>query len=205
MSPRPSSPNLSRRKSLTFAQFFTFSPNHRPTSAESDVDPLGMPAEGSPLPKRYNMQTMPAIASPSKAYSQRIHPSPSIEDYGQVRSSTPTSPVPPVRLSKRRSFRNRISVLDLQKLFTQGSSSATAPEPTRSDPDTAGLSKLATSTSTVSSSYSLISVGSLSEDELRRRSEDRGPLEDQYGGELDMEMRLDSLHFDSLHFDPDEF
>ncbi|KAH9842936.1 uncharacterized protein C8Q71DRAFT_228265 [Rhodofomes roseus] len=203
--PRPSSPNLSRRKSLTFAQFFTFSPNHQPTLTESDVDSLGMSAEGSPLPKRYNMQTMPAIASPSKARSRPLHPSPSIEDYGQVRSAAPTTPVPPSRLSKRRSFRNRISVLDLQKLFTQGSSSAAPEEPARRESDTAGSSELAASTSTFSSSYSLISAGSLSEDELPRRSEDRVPSEDPFGGDLDTEMHLDSLHFDSLHFDPDEF
>lgn len=200
---RPSTPTIPRRKSLTFTQLFTFSPGHRPTLAESDADALGVPAGGgSPLPKRYNMQTMPAAASPSKPHAQRIRPSPSIEDYGPVRADSPTTPVPPTRLSKRRSFRNRISVLDLQKLFSQGSS-ASAPAPPRSSTD------LTASTSTFSSTFSLVSAGELSEDDLRRRSAERTrtrtPTEDPFGGELDMEMRLDSLHFDSLHFDPEEF
>ncbi|EPT05862.1 hypothetical protein FOMPIDRAFT_84037 [Fomitopsis schrenkii] len=196
--PRPSTPTIPRRKSLMFTQLFTFSPGHRPTLAESDPDVFGLPAEGGPLPRQYNMQTMPAITSPSKLHSQRIRPSPSIEDYGLVRAESPTTPVPPTRLSKRRSFRNRISVLDLQKIFSQAPS---APAPPRSSTD------LAASTATFSSSFSLVSAGSLSEDDLRRRSADRAPAEDPFGSgdELDMEMRLDSLHFDSLHFDPEEF
>ncbi|KZT65472.1 hypothetical protein DAEQUDRAFT_759346 [Daedalea quercina L-15889] len=219
--PRPSTSKLLRRKSLTLSQVFTFSqnqrptaaeavsdpltctsPGHRPTLAESDADSLGMSAEGSPLPQRsYSMQTVPAIASPSKAHSHRIHPSPSIEDYGQaVRAEAPTAPAS--RLSRRRSFRNRISVLDLHKLFSQGSSSAAVEE--QPEVSARASSDLAASTSTFSS-YSLISAGSLTEDELRRRSLDQGRHEDPFGGDLDTEMRLDSLHFDSLHFDPDEF
>ena len=198
---RPSTPTIPRRKSLTFTQLFTFSPNHRPALADSESDALGMSAgaRGSPLPNRYNMQTMPAISSPSKPHARRIRPAPSIEDYGLVRAESPTTPVPPPRLSKRRSFRNRISVLDLQKLFSQA---PPAPAPPRSSAD------LAASTSTFSSTFSLVSAGSLSEDDLQRRrsaERTRTPTEDPFEGELDMEMRLDSLHFDSLHFDPEEF
>ena len=150
------------------------------------------------------MQTMPAVSAPSKPHSQRIRAFPSIEDYEPVRAESPTTPVPPTRLSKRRSFRNRISVLDLQKLFSQGPSSSAPqpqPQPPRSSTD------LAASTSTFSSTFSLVSAGSLSEDDLRRRSAERTPTgaDDPFGGVLDMEMRLDSLHFDSLHFDPEEF
>lgn len=194
--PRPSTPTIPRRKSLTFTQLFTFSPGHRPSPTDSDTDVFSL--ENSPLPRQYDMQTMPVITSPSKLHSQRMRPSPSIEDYGIVRVDSPVAPLPPTRLSKRRSFRNRISVLDLQKIFSQGSSASAPP---RSSTD------FASSTSTFSSAFSLVSAGSISEDDLRRRSVVRTPTEDPFGSddEMDMEMRLDSLHFDSLHFDPEEF
>lgn len=205
--PRPSTPNLSRRRSLVLSQLFTFSHSSRPISPEADASTLSSSHPAAALPHRHSFQTMPSIVSPSKSHARRLHPSPSFEDYAGVpqdAGSRSTSPTPTI--SKRRSFRRRISVLELQKLFAVNTSPPTSSQDSRaphvpdifaasgSDPYSVGSPDSENMSSSSTSSYDLISVGSFpSETDLRESDGDS------------MEMRLDSLQFDSLHFDPDEF
>ncbi|CCM02863.1 uncharacterized protein FIBRA_04975 [Fibroporia radiculosa] len=210
--PRPSSPNLTRRRSLVLSQLFTFSNSSRPMSAEPDSPTSPVASSSSTLPLRHSMQTLPSATSPLKSQSQsharRLHPSPSLEDCADPPShSTGDHSLPKSSLSKRKSFRKRISVLELQKLFSVSNppASATSVQDSRSsiadtfataesDPHTLPSSRSSSSASSISS-YAYVSEDLSPPFEL-----------DACISDPDLEeMRLDSLHFDSLHFDPEDF
>ncbi|KAL6309091.1 hypothetical protein BKA93DRAFT_418601 [Sparassis latifolia] len=216
--PHPSTPNLSRRKSAVFAQFFTFSQNNKSTAPSADYAEPPMSPTSSASMHRNSVNSMhslnstpPSLSTSSSSHAQRLHPSPSLEDcIDTSKPSGRTSPTP--TLSKRKSFRHRLSVLDLQRLFTSNSASSVADEhappstsPSRppelfvdifsnsdSRPYSLQSSDLSPSSSTPSSFASSSSISG-------RASPSTFHID------TDTEMRLDSLHFDSLHFDPDEF
>ena len=136
---RPASPSISRRRSLTISQLFTsfkenkenqtsrpaspadeLMPPTSPTLVDSDSSPSVRPMSptDSPTPRRY----LPS------ALQDYIPPTP--------KSPTPTprppAPEPTSKVERRRSFVRRLSVLELQKLFTGGSSSGSSVCPSES-------------------------------------------------------------------------
>ncbi|KAI1790784.1 hypothetical protein LXA43DRAFT_890448 [Ganoderma leucocontextum] len=232
-SPRPASPSISRRRSLTISQLFTsFKENKenqtsRPASPADELLPPTSPtlvdSDSSP-----SVHPMSPTNSPTP-HSQRFRPS-FLEDYTPPTPKSPSSTTQPAEpeqarkpgVDRRRSFVRRLSVLELQKLFTGGSSNATiypsesASQPEDEDVFTPSRSRLASvdSAAILSASSSRTSRGSssrhsnASSEVLSARPSWSSQLSKQGTGEeetgADMEMRLDSLHFDSLHFDPDE-
>ncbi|KAI8998866.1 hypothetical protein BD414DRAFT_519939 [Trametes punicea] len=224
--PRPTSPTGNRRRSLTLSQMFAFKEKEKEKENQSSsrasspflVEPPSPPCEPAPLAH----PTSP-IDNTSSSHARRLQPSPSLEDCAATPTRSPSpsgnDPSKPT-LSKRKSFRRRLSVLELQKLFSMGGSSnahsnsaSSAPDteedlfsPSRSRPvsmeSTAILSNASSRTSGVSSLGDMSSRPSSS-------SQRTGSSAHTSGGahadtDADLEMRLDSLHFDSLHFDPDE-
>ncbi|EED78538.1 predicted protein [Postia placenta Mad-698-R] len=122
---RSSAPNLSRRRSLVLSQLFTFSQNSK-SAAEIDEHamPISQPKPITALPHRRTMHTVPSLASPSEPHYWEPHPLPSLEDMPITTPSRGISSHPTV--SKRKSFRRRLSVLELQKLFTLNPSSSSS-------------------------------------------------------------------------------
>ncbi|PSR88879.1 hypothetical protein PHLCEN_2v5028 [Hermanssonia centrifuga] len=200
--PRPSTPNLVRRKSIQLSQLF------------------GSTRVAKPPPS-------PAVETPSPEWSTVNRPSLALEDL----TNSPTPASPPVAqdhptLSTKHSFRRRISVLDLQRLFTPSKSSSSIPQ--RGIENVPVSSICASGHESIpmsrSSSSTLQSVHDIFAGSTTARpcSFHAGPAqmpyslstpvdiamaEGQYdGSDTDsMELHLESLHFDSLHFDPDEF
>lgn len=212
--PRPNTPNMSKRKSVMFTQFFTLSQTKSAgVSADFSEPPMSPTmSEATHRGSVHNVQSLNALP-PSRSPSQPslLRTCPSLEDYGDTPNGR-TSPVP--TLSKK-SFRARISVLDLHRLFSP-SSSSTAPEELNmatspsSDSHDEAQDLFSPSESRESRYYSLDSTelspsssgftSSVSGSSMTGRTSPVG-----FQGETDAEMRLDSLHFDSLHFDPGEF
>ncbi|RPD65880.1 hypothetical protein L226DRAFT_566383 [Lentinus tigrinus ALCF2SS1-7] len=226
-SPRPTSPSMSRRRSVTLGALFTTFSNRdnassRPASpAEELMSPtsptlVSSDSSSSVLPSR-PMSPTDTISS----HTRRLQAAPSLDDIGATPTKSPTLTPPSLdpeeaakpTLSKRKSFRRRLSVLELQNLFKIGGSSSTPSDvappsdpaddlfsPSRSRPksmDAVGIlsaSSSRSSNATRSSSFSdLTARPSVSAVDLSLVNED-----------AELEMRLDSLHFDSLHIDPDE-
>ncbi|OBZ75648.1 putative transporter mfs2 [Grifola frondosa] len=191
---RPSSPapNLTRRKSLMLSQLFTFSQSNRSSPTIFD-DPM--------------TSTSPTFSSPTESslsHSRRLNTSPSLEDCmspppkpdGRSSTNNPT-------LSKRKSFRRRLSVLELQKLF---SSNSTTNRPSLSE------ARVDVDVSSERRAYSIDSAGILSSPSTRTCTPSSSGgfsspvfVDDPSHEDFELEMRLDSLHFDTLEFDPDEF
>ncbi|KAI0646819.1 hypothetical protein C8Q79DRAFT_956562 [Trametes meyenii] len=217
---RPMSPATNRRRSLTLSQMFAFKENHNSRPVSPIVDE---PVISSPIP---NFESAPPARpmSPtdvSGSHAKRLQPSPSIEDYMATPTRSPSSNgdyLSKPTLSKRKSFRRRLSVLELQKLFSIGGSSNSQPDnapppapptpdieedlfsPTESRPlsmDSAGILSAASSRKSSVSLGDMVSRPSYS-------SQRTGSGGDAINEDAELEMRLDSLHFDSLHFDPDE-
>lgn len=135
--PRPTSPSISRRRSLTLGQLFnSFKENQssRPATPSDELmsptSPTLVATESAP-PTR-PMSPAESIASPNLDTNLDTSPGPSLEDCvaTSTKSSTLLAEPPEVEgsakptLSKRKSFRRRLSVLELQKIFTLGGSSA---------------------------------------------------------------------------------
>ena len=130
----PRSPSISRRRSLTLSQLFTSFKENQGTRPEtpseeplSPTSPTLVPSESS------SMRPMsPTESFHSHARSQQ--PSPTFEDYDYDRTPSRASTLGPrtldvgekPTLSKRKSFRRRLSVLELQKIFTLGSASTSS-------------------------------------------------------------------------------
>ncbi|KAI0371741.1 hypothetical protein BV20DRAFT_1051354 [Pilatotrama ljubarskyi] len=227
-SQKPTPQNVNRRRSLTLSQMFAFKENHnsRPTSPIVD-EPM------SPTIPSYESSVAPHPVSPtdvSDTHANRLQPSSSLEDCMATPTRSPSpglgvdDPSKPT-LSKRKSFRRRLSVLELQKLFSiGGSSSNSQPEPApvqahAQDPEdlfspsgSRPISMDSTAIlSTSSSRTSSATLGDASSANSRRTSSssqrtgsEANMAEDAHDADADLEMRLDSLHFDSLHIDPDE-
>ncbi|KAI0637227.1 hypothetical protein C8Q77DRAFT_1155080 [Trametes polyzona] len=139
------SPTMSRRRSLTLSQMFAFKEsskeNQRAGSSSRPASPLA-PEEPplSPTPTVYDVP--PNSARPmsptdvADSHAERLRPSPSLEDcMATPTRSLPSRSLSPAlnskgdgdeedaskpTLSKRKSFRRRLSVLELQKLFSIG-------------------------------------------------------------------------------------
>ncbi|KAI0933863.1 hypothetical protein AcV5_005894 [Taiwanofungus camphoratus] len=211
--PRSSTPNLSRRKSLMLSHLFTFSQGSRPSAASPDVPVSTMSSSPSAMSHRHSIPADMMFYSPS--HPQRLRPSPSLEDCMDTSTPVGEGPISTTpSLSKKKSFRHRLSVLELQRLFTlhssSHSSSASASElsdnvkspdvivdvfaASDSSPEILDSPRTASSLSTPSSTPPL-SAGPL---QSNCKMEARGR-------DTSLEMQLDSLHFDSLHFDPNEF
>ncbi|KAI0781187.1 hypothetical protein BD413DRAFT_608354 [Trametes elegans] len=237
-SPRAAPPAVSRRRSLTLSQMFAFKEN------QSSSNPASHPDQNEPMsptiPTSHEPSTNSRPISPAESSNYdptRLQPSSSLEDC----ISTPTRAPSPngedsqkPTLSKRKSFRRRLSVLELQKLFSIGSSSSNSqpdsappppqdaasedlfsPSPSPSTSPSLSLSRPASldSAAVLSAASSRTSLGEL---ELSSRPSSgsqhtgRSSSSSAAGGlspdadDAELEMRLDSLHFDSLHFDPDE-
>ncbi|KAI0362710.1 hypothetical protein OH77DRAFT_1442561 [Trametes cingulata] len=232
---KATSPNVNRRRSLTLSQMFAFKENHNSRPASPVVDEPMSPTTPSYEPDLAARPMSPTDASGSHA--KRLQPSPSLEDCNATPTRAPSpslgadDPSKPT-LSKRKSFRRRLSVLELQKLFSIGGSSSNSqaePAPSSAPPqDTEDLFSPSPSSSSsrsrplsmdstaiLSSSSSRTSSVTLGDAPARRSSSsqrtgsDPNLNQNRVGGEdedadADLEMRLDSLHFDSLHIDPDE-
>lgn len=129
---RATSPTMSRRRSMTLSQMFASKENSKENrGASRPVLPLtDQPL--SPTSSAYDSAIPTQPMSPTDvagSHAKRLQPSPSLEDCmgtstrslspggGDDDASKPT-------LSKRKSFRRRLSVLELQKLFTKGSASS---------------------------------------------------------------------------------
>ncbi|CAL1704067.1 unnamed protein product [Somion occarium] len=221
--PRPSTPNLTRRKSATLTHLFSTTRN---SSRSSSEHPPASPLR-SVIPSYAAESPLPTSRQPSSSLGDRtnIH----INARESQEHVNPT-------LSKRKSFRNRISVLDLHRFFTPSSSVASdAVTPKASQENMRTLSRSAKHSSlplSPSRSSNLftpdsvddifssngsnhrphsfhdantrpslaLSTGSSNGSSLLRRE-----FEEDIILETSFELRLDSLHFDSLHFDPDEY
>ncbi|RDX48401.1 hypothetical protein OH76DRAFT_1352674 [Lentinus brumalis] len=221
---KPKSPTMSRRRSVTIgALFTTFSnrdkPSSRPASPSEELMSPSSPtlvSSGSPsIPPSRPMSPTDSIAS---SHTHRLQPALSIDDFSATPTKSPTLAPEPLNaaqpaLSKRKSFRRRLSILELQNLFKIGGSNPSPTEPvtpadqaedlfspSRSRPksmDTAGIlsaSSSRSSNATFSSSFT---------DLTARRSASTADLS-LVNEDAELEMRLDSLHFDSLHIDPDD-
>ncbi|KAI9067047.1 hypothetical protein FKP32DRAFT_1664476 [Trametes sanguinea] len=225
--PRPTSPTVNRRRSLTLSQMFAFKEKEKENQGSGrPASPMSAEPPSPALPS-HDSEPSERPMSPTEFRSSSSHGNflQPMEDCEATpaRSASPTGDDPSKpTLSKRKSFRRRLSVLELQKLFSIGGSSnsqpATVPSqdteedlfsPTsRSRPlsmDSTGL------LSRASSRKSSLSLATASEMSGRPSSSSHRSASGGFTGkevevltEEDLEMRLDSLHFDSLHFDPDE-
>ena len=138
-SPSPKSPTMSRRRSLTLSQLFMSHKENqacRPgTPSEEPMSPTSPTIVSTESTSSRPMSPTDTLGS----YPRSLRPSPSFEEEDNER--TPTKPLTlgsrslnveePSKptLSKRKSFRRRLSVLELQKIFTLGGSSAPSNPP----------------------------------------------------------------------------
>lgn len=212
--PRSSSPILSTRKSLQFSQFFTFSQSSRSLAATQDSD---SPSMSHTYPEFSSISPTESASS----HSTRLHPSVSANE--SVEDPTPSGRISPSpTLHRKKSFRERLSILDLHRLFTSSSSSTPSSTSSSSSSD---LSESSTGESlgTPTTPRNDDAFSHSSTQPHRFGSKDpTSPLStplfptartalppsiegDGSHGDISLEMKLDSLHFDSLRFDPDEF
>ncbi|KAI0831040.1 hypothetical protein BC628DRAFT_1415602 [Trametes gibbosa] len=242
---RPTSPTANRRRSMTLSQMFAFKENHK-ENQNTPVSPTSPMAEEPLLPTMSSYEAAALAVQPtsptevSGAHEKRLQPSPSLEDCmaTPARSLSPgggtdDEPSKPT-LSKRKSFRRRLSVLELQKLFSIGSGSSSNSQqeaetsayppngsedlfsPPISRPQSMDSAAIlsATSSRTSSTSFSeTLRMTSRPSYSSQRSASRASSMSSSWTGvendihadpDEDLEMRLDSLHFDSLHFDPDE-
>ncbi|KAF7789552.1 hypothetical protein EIP86_000498 [Pleurotus ostreatoroseus] len=211
-SSRPPTPSLPRRKSMQLSQFFSSTRTSR--SASFDVPPMP-PSPTSP--------TSPTSrTSASSDWSRVSRPLLTLSECANLQATQNSQSQS--TLSSKRSFRRRISVLDLQRLFTPSSQSNERAVPSHDQcedilpPQRSSASEYQPVTPSVTSGsgflQSLDSAFTGSSSTIRSPStpypstfEDMGIHQDEdfAMGDESFEMRLDSLHFDSLQFDPEEF
>ena len=124
--PRAASPTVSRRRSLTLSQMFAFKEKENQTSRPASPMEAEPPSPITPSCEPAPASRPMSPADNSSSHARRLQPSPSLEDCmaTPTRSHSPNGddPVKP-SLSKRKSFRRRLSVLELQKLFSIGTHS----------------------------------------------------------------------------------
>ncbi|KAJ2986568.1 hypothetical protein NUW54_g9720 [Trametes sanguinea] len=135
-SPRPTSPTVNRRRSLTLSQMFAFKEKEkenqgsgRPASPMSAEPPS--PAHPSHDSEPFARPMSPTEFRSSSSHGDFLQPMEDCEAT-PTRSTSPTGDDPSKpTLSKRKSFRRRLSVLELQKLFSKGGSSNSQPATVR--------------------------------------------------------------------------
>ncbi|KAI0078992.1 hypothetical protein K474DRAFT_1659696 [Panus rudis PR-1116 ss-1] len=213
---RPSTPTMGRRKSATLSNLFTTTKSRAPTPVFDQPPPSPTaPALSTPLPESPILTPL----RPSSSLADRTNTL--LPEDDDVSQQDPT-------MSRRKSFRNRISVLDLHKFFSSSSTSnlqQVTPKPSKdtiraSRRESMPLHHSSSSASSDTQSEDLVFAAptsrsrpvslhaSSTRDSLAsgKTSSSRDlRLEEDVILETSFEMRLDSLHFDSLHFDPDEF
>lgn len=228
--PRPSTPSMSRRKSMQLVQLFS-STRKRTTSTATTATTHTAGSSAPDVPESPASSDFSIISTPTEESIPTPASSLSDRTNQDVNMQGAT-------LNKRRSFVNKISALDLQRLFAPSQapsrpivtreSAPTFSRTTRRDslpvpPSLPQLSHIPPDEDVFaansplqrphsfhappSNRYSLSSlpeVPTSSSTILPSRlpsSPENIPEETSFEAEL----RLDSLHFDSLHFDPDEF
>ncbi|KAJ3553459.1 hypothetical protein NM688_g3606 [Phlebia brevispora] len=127
ISSRPSTPNLPRRKSMQLTQLFSSTRNTRSASFDKPPSPQ---SPTSPTPSEWSTISRPSVT---------------LGDCTNVQE--------PPTLSSKRSFRRRMSVLDLHRFFTPASQSAEKSIPSPTSP-TSSISPISPSEESVPSSSS---------------------------------------------------
>ena len=200
-------PPLSRRKSGTLSQFFGTTRSSRRSSPNVPPDVAEPPISHES-----------SVPTPHRTFASLSNKRTGSNTFENMNPGMTTK----VPLSKHKSFRNRVSALDLQRLFTSSTSTSETEEAAHTAPRASKRGAVAFSLSsrfpskhtTPTAAKDVFSPSAqphcerpslvLSKSEsntssvLRREFEEDIVLEDSF------EMRLDSLHFDSLHFDPEE-
>jgi len=208
---RSTTPNLSHRKSLQLSQFFSRS--RRSSVADPPSSPTSM------------------VYPSSVESSVPSRPASSLGDYTSMPVeddlSHPT-------LSSKKSFRHRISILDIPRLFSPTSPTVSSPSlssfSSKDSKDSDPILTPRSNSESLPSPPQLPELTGLSDrlsngpqqrphsfhaTETRFSTSSSAPKlprdtmsarpQPEVIAESSFEMRLDSLHFDSLHFDPDEF
>ncbi|PCH38372.1 hypothetical protein WOLCODRAFT_136226 [Wolfiporia cocos MD-104 SS10] len=229
--PSPGASQLKKRKSIAFSQFFTFSQHSRPVAAYPDVlrSPISPTSPSSAALPRYSTSTMPPLISPITSNARGLQSSPSLEDCVDASSDSPQLGPP---LPRGKSFRKRISVLDLQRLFSSNSPPRSpalsspppsSPPPSSPSPTTESSrdpSSPVTTAHNFGASPSASEPHSLAESEASRtsslssfafisNSSSPSPSNPELGIEQDKQSDCDGLEVEmqlnSLHFDSLEF
>ena len=225
-----SSPLLIRQPSRRLSQLFGRSNRSNVnliSTIASEPDPAPEPAPAPP-PKSPPSPVISTAQSSSLPYLRNTDTSPSVDDLSASISTDahthqaerPTSP----SLSKRSS--RRLSAVDLHRLFTFSTSSIgedhdSSPRPSQDVvptllPLVASNDTTSTTSSTSSHKYLPIdfspTFGSVDTNVTSKAQWRAAEVQRQHRAEpagvprdIDVEMRLDSLHFDSLSFDPEDF
>lgn len=225
---------LSKRRSRPLGQIFRFNQEEEsgmevPPSPTATVRPISPAFSIISPPLSPTSLTGTSMQSSTLGSLRPSSPNP------QPGPSRPTSPLhydgsstsPDSLRSKSTSFRKRLSLLELPRLFSSSStasatSSTSTPSTTSLDdppsdvPPTTPLPSMTSLTRRSSRSSSKRSWTASRPGDDDNEEEDYGQVqpasslsmvieEDSYANEFSFEMRLDSLHFDSLSFDPDDF
>lgn len=225
---------LSKRRSRPLSQIFRL---NQEEGLPADAVPPSPTATVRPTSPAFSIAspplspTSPTRSSMRSSIQSSLRPS---SPSPQPGPSRPTSPIhydylptsPDSLRPKSSSFRKRLSLLELPRLFSSPSTVSSASSV--STPSTASLedppsdvppTPLPTTTSLArrsskSSSKRSWSTSRLGDDD--NEEEDYGEIqpatslsmvkeEDSYVNDISLEMRLDSLHFESLSFDPNDF
>jgi hypothetical protein len=205
--PRPSTPTMSRRSSLTLTQLFQ-TPSKSRSSA--DTSEFALSTSAFPSERAFSMAPLPHNPMPFLSRAETTQ-SLDIQDDNHPRMRS-LSPSP----STKSSFRKRLSMLELRRVFT----SLKSPEsqeissiPTMSRDGSTNSSAPSTSTlasfeipGTPDDTYRSTQYPSLHAEKAgRRRADETHVTEPGLEGDISFEMRLESLQFDSLSFDPNAF
>jgi len=224
---------LSKRRSRPLSQIFRFNQEEPATEAvppsptdtvrpTSPTFSVASPPLSPTSPTRSSMQS--SVLGSFRPSSVSSQPGPSRPSSSLLYDNPPASPAS--LRPKSTSFRKRLSLLELPRLFSSSSTVSTT-----SSASTPSTSSLEDPPSDVPPTPlpSTISLARQSSQSSSKRSwrmshpgdddnveEDYGEIqpasalsmvkeEDSYANDLNLEMRLDSLHFDSLSFDPNDF
>ncbi|TCD68926.1 hypothetical protein EIP91_009477 [Steccherinum ochraceum] len=233
--PRPTTPGMSRRKSMQLVQLFSSTRKRTTSTATTATTATAVSTSTPDVPASPASSDFSIISTPSTPTEESL-PTPvsSLSDRTNQDANAPGATI-----NKRRSFVSKISVLDVQRLFAPApspsrpivthESAPTFSRTTRRDslPVPPSLPQLPhiqpeedvfAANSPLQRPHSFhaptarYSLSSLSEVKVPTNSSNilasRSPSSPEDIPEetsFEAELRLDSLHFDSLHFDPDEF
>lgn len=231
VAPRAGRDALSKRHSRPLSQIFRFNQGEEPATGDVPPSPTGTVRPTSPAfsvassPLSPTFPTRTSIPSSILGSLRSSSPSP------QPGPSRPTSPIhyddPPTSPDSLRpkstSFRKRLSLLELPRLFSSSSTISTSSS--TSTPSTASLEDPSSDVppTPLPAAASLARRSSQSSSKRSWTMSRPGDEEEDYGeiqpatslsmvkeedsclNDFSLEMRLDSLHFDSLSFDPNDF
>lgn len=225
---------LSKRGSRPLSQIFRFNQEEEPTTDAISSSPTATVRPTSPAFSTASpplSPTSPTRSSMQSSIFGSLRPSSPAPQPGPSRQTSPVdhddSPTSPDSLRpKSTSFRKRLSLLDLPRLFSSSStisttSSTSTPstaslEDPPSDAPPTPLPSMATLVRRPSRSSSKRSCTISRPGDDDHEEEDYGEIqpasalsmvkeEDSCVNDFSLEMRLDSLHFDSLSFDANDF